>query len=111
MTDTLDRLQHIHDAIIKIMKYTKRGRRRFDREEGIQNSIIYHLQIMGEAANAIPIDFRNRYPEIPWRSMINMRNKLIHKYDVIDLDIVWETATINIPVLAFKIQAIIEKES
>ena len=46
MRETLDRLQHIQDAIIKIMKYTKRGRRRFDKEEGIQNSIIYYLQIM-----------------------------------------------------------------
>jgi uncharacterized protein with HEPN domain len=111
MTETLDRLEHIYEAITKIMKYTKRGRKRFDREEATQNSIIYYLQIMGEAANAIPLDFRSRHPEIPWRTMINMRNKLIHNYDGIDLDIVWETATINIPALATKIQAIIVEES
>jgi uncharacterized protein with HEPN domain len=46
------------------------------------------------------------HPEVPWRSMINMRNKLIHHYDGIDLDIVWETATVGIPDLAVKIQAI-----
>jgi len=111
MTETFDRLQHIHEAIAKIMKYTKRGRRRFDREEATQNSIIYYLQIMGEAANAIPLDFRNHHPEIPWRIMINMRNKLIRNYDGIDLDIVWETTTTNIPALASKIQAIIKEES
>lgn len=111
MTETLDRLKHIDEAISKIANYTKRGRRRFDREEATQNSIIYYLQIMGEAANAIPLDIRNRHPEIPWRTKINMRNKLIHNYDGIDLDIVWETATSNIPVLATKIQAIIEEES
>jgi uncharacterized protein with HEPN domain len=98
-------------AITKINKYIKRGRRRFDREEETQNSIIYYLQIMGEAASALPLEFRNFHPEIPWRSMINMRNKLIHHYDGIDLDIVWETATVGIPELAAKIQAILEDKS
>jgi uncharacterized protein with HEPN domain len=50
MTDTLDRVQHIQEAIVKIMKYTKRGRSQFDREEETLNSIIYYLQILGEAA-------------------------------------------------------------
>ena len=111
MTDTFDRLQHIHDAIIKIRKYTKRGRSRFDREEGTQNSIIYYLQIIGEAASAIPHDFRDRHPEIPWRQMIATRNKLIHNYEGIDLDIVWETVTISIPDLQSKIDAILNTEA
>ena len=111
MTDTIDRLGHIQDAVTKIIKYTQRGRRRFDKEEGTQNSIIYYLQIVGEASSALPQDFRNRYQEIPWRAMISMRNKLIHNYDGIDLDIVWETATINIPTLLPAIQAIIDAES
>ena len=110
MTDSLERIQHIQTAITKIGKYTKRGRRRFDKEEETQNSIVYYLQIMGEAASALPLEFRNLHPEIPWRSMINMRNKLIHHYDGIDLDIVWETATVGIPDLAFKIQAILENK-
>lgn len=108
MTDALDRLGHIREAITKIIKYTKRGRRRFDREEATQNSIIYYLQIIGEAASAIPQEFRERYPEIPWRQMISTRNKLIHNYEGIDLDIVWETATISIPDLKPKIDAILE---
>jgi len=107
MTDTFDRLEHIQEAITKIIKYTKRGRRRFDREEGTQNSIIYYLQIIGEAASAIPQDFRDRHPEIPWRQMISTRNKLIHHYEGIDLDIVWETATVSIPDLQPKIDAIL----
>lgn len=57
MTDSLDRIRHIHEAISKIIYYTKRGRRKFDREEQTQNSIIYYLQIVGEAASAIPQDF------------------------------------------------------
>jgi uncharacterized protein with HEPN domain len=106
----LTRLQHISDAIAKIGKYTRRGRRRFEREESTQNSIIYYLQIIGEAASAIPLDFRNRHPELPWRQMISTRNKLIHNYAGIDLDIVWETATVSIPDLEPQIKAILESE-
>ena len=108
MSDILDRLSHIQDAIVKINRYTQRGRQRFDAEEEIQNSIIYYLQIIGEAASAIPLEFRNRHSDIPWRPMINMRNRLIHNYAAIDLDIVWETATVNIPELAPNIKALIE---
>ncbi len=111
MTDTLDRLAHIYDASIKIAKYVKRGKKRFDKEEGIQNSIIYYLQIVGEAASVIPAEFRNNHPEIPWRQMISTRNRLIHHYDGIDLDIVWETATVNIPDVAKKVYAILKAES
>ncbi len=110
MTDTFDRLSHIHDAILKIAKYVKRGKRRFDKEEGIQNSVIYYLQIVGEAASVIPQEFRNSHPEIPWRQMISTRNRLIHHYDGIDLDVVWETATTNIPELEQKIAAILKIE-
>ncbi len=110
MTDALDRVQHIQEAIIKIIKYTQSGRSKFDREEETQNSIIYYLQILGEAASSIPQDFRDRHPEIPWRPMISMRNKLIHHYDGIDLDVVWETATVSIPDLKPKIETILSTE-
>lgn len=111
MTEAIDRIRHIQTAIGKITKYTRRGRRRFDREEAIQNSIIYYLQIIGEAASAIPSDFRDQHPGIPWRAMISMRNRLIHNYDGIDLDIVWDTATVSIPELAIKIQALLDTET
>jgi uncharacterized protein with HEPN domain len=111
MTASLDRIRHIHEAISKIIFYTKRGRRKFDREEQTQNSIIYYLQIVGEAASALPQDFRDRHPEIPWRPMISMRNKLIHHYDGIDLDVVWETATVSITDLKPKIDAILDEEA
>jgi uncharacterized protein with HEPN domain len=111
MTDALDRVQHIQEAITKIMKYTKSGRSKFDKEVETQNSIIYYLQILGEAAITVPQDFRDRHPEIPWRPMISMRNKLIHHYDGIDLDVVWETATVSIPDLKPKIAAILNSET
>jgi uncharacterized protein with HEPN domain len=77
------------------------------KRRGMQNSIIYYLQIIGEEASAIPQDFRDHHTEIPWRQMISTRNKLIHHYEGIDLDIAWETATVSIPELRLKIDAIL----
>ncbi len=107
MTDTSDRLKHIYDAILKIKLYVKKGRSKFDHEEEIRLSIIYYIQIVGEAASSLPQDFRASHLEIPWRAMISMRNRLIHHYDGIDLDVVWETATVSIPALESRIAALL----
>lgn len=52
-----------------------------------------HLQIIGEAAKALPEDTRALAPDVPWNQMIGMRNVLVHGYFEIDADIVWEAAT------------------
>ncbi|MEN1968527.1 HepT-like ribonuclease domain-containing protein [Lentibacillus sp. N15] len=52
---------------------------------------------MGEAANKIPKELRDKYPEVPWRKMSDLRNLLIHEYFGIDFSIVWVVATQNIP--------------
>ena len=49
------------------------------------------LEIIGEAAKYIPKEFRNRYPKIKWKSIVGMRNKLIHEYFGIDYRVVWKT--------------------
>lgn len=88
MTDTFDRLNHIREAIMKIMQYIRKGRDKFDQEEETQLVIIHYLMIIGEAASTIPQDFRNSHPDIPWRDMISTRNRLIHHYDGVNLDVV-----------------------
>ena len=110
MRDSFEQLRRIQDAITKIAEYARKGRPRFDKEEEVRLSVVHYLQIIGEAASTIPQDFRDRHPEIPWRPMISMRNKLIHHYDGIDLDIVWETATLSIPDRKPKIDAILNTE-
>jgi uncharacterized protein with HEPN domain len=66
----------------------------------LQNWFLRHLQIIGEAARGIPEDVRALAPEIPWSSIIGMRNILVHGYFDIDTDIVWNAATRD--VLAIK---------
>jgi len=65
----------------------------------LQDSVIRRLEIIGEAAGRISISFRERHPAIPWSRMIGMRNRMIHTYDAVDLDIVWTTAQERIPEL------------
>jgi uncharacterized protein with HEPN domain len=71
---------------------------------GIQNAIIRdavirQVGIVGEAASKLSATFRARYTAIPWRQIIGMRNVVIHHYWEVDLDMVWEVATKDIPAL------------
>jgi len=71
----------------------------FEADELRQTWFLRHLQIIGEAARALPIEVRNLAPELPWPKIIGMRNVLVHGYFDIDTDIVWQAVTNDVPVL------------
>jgi len=73
-------------------------------------SVVHLLEIVGEAASRIPKEDRARYPQIPWSQIVNLRNRLVHGYDTINLDIVWEIATQDLPPLIAELEKILEKE-
>jgi uncharacterized protein with HEPN domain len=62
------------------------------------------VEIVGEAANRVSIVTRKRTPRIPWSEIIGMRNRLVHGYDVIDLDLLWDTVTSDLPPLIATLQ-------
>ncbi len=64
-----------------------------------QSAVQHQLMVFGEAVKRLSPTFRTNHPELPWRSIARMRDRLIHGYDTIDLDIVWEAATVEMPVL------------
>jgi uncharacterized protein with HEPN domain len=55
------------------------------------NAVVRSLEVIGEATSKIPKDIRKRYPDVPWDEIIAMRNRLIHEYFGVDLEIVWQT--------------------
>ena len=81
--------------------------------EQFQNSLIHQLasfkaiETIGEAASRISDTFRAAHPEIPWREIIGMRNRLIHAYFEVDIDKVWETIQDDLPPLIDHLQLLI----
>ncbi|MGI0482274.1 DUF86 domain-containing protein [Geminocystis sp. CENA526] len=85
-----------------------------DKESFLVNPILTRaflrsLEIIGEATKKLPHDFRQQYPEIPWKKMTGMRDKLIHEYFGVDYNLVWDVIINDIPLLHQQIQAILNR--
>ncbi len=89
MRSDRERLLDIQEAIERIRRYTISGREQFDQDELVQNWVMRHLSIIGEAASRLSEEARAAAPEVPWRNIIGMRHVLVHGYFQIDLDAVW----------------------
>lgn len=109
MRDDRERLLDIIEAIERIEKYSALGCAAFMRDELIQNWMVHHLQIIGEAVRSLPDSFREKYPDIPWSKIIGMRNILTHQYFGIDVDVVWAVIENDLPDLKDKITRILQK--
>ena len=64
-----------------------------------QDAVVRRIEIIGEAARRLSQDTRDRHPQIPWREITSMRNLVIHEYDVVDINQVWDTVTNKLPPL------------
>lgn len=93
-------LNQIQSHAAEIEEIT-RGKQRADMDTDrlLNLALTRLLEIIGEAANRVPQDFRDLHPEIPWMQMIGARNRLIHGYEAIDFDILWNIAKNDIPAL------------
>ncbi len=92
------RLRHMLDAALEIQQYVQSATRRdLDRDPKLVHSLVHLFEIIGEAANQVSDELRDSVAAIPWFIIVGMRNRLIHAYFDIDLEVVWSTSTQDIP--------------
>ncbi len=105
------RLRHILDHAQEALVLTQ-GKRRsdLDTDRKLELALTRLLEIIGEAANLVPEKIRGKYPQIPWRQMINLRNRLIHGYDAVDKDILWNIIRQDLPPLVKALKSILDEK-
>lgn len=102
------RLKHMLEAAHTSLQFIKgKKRKELESDRMLCFAIIRALEIVGEAAAQITKAFQSKHPEIEWRAIVGMRNRLIHVYFNIDYDIVWQAVKHEIPKLAKQIEAIL----
>ena len=93
-------LADIYEQSENIMKATERMSYEEFLKDSLYNAgIIRFFEIIGETAKHVPDDFRDEYPDIPWRKISGLRDRLIHDYPGRNLKYVWTLATVEIPIL------------
>jgi uncharacterized protein with HEPN domain len=102
------RLLHMLEAVRETLSFTiGKSRSDLDLDRMLTLSLVKELEIIGEAATRISEETQNKYTDIPWAEIIGMRNRLIHTYFDINLDIVWETVTQDLPPLLSSLEEIL----
>jgi uncharacterized protein with HEPN domain len=69
------------------------------------------VEVIGEASTRLGPQFQGEHPEVPWRLITGMRNRLIHGYDQVEMDLLWETATQDLPMLLSAVEAMLQAET
>jgi hypothetical protein len=87
------------EALRRIREYTACGEAAFRSDTRTQDAVIRNFEILGEAAKRVSDQPRQAAPEIPWKQAAAMRDKLIHDYFGVSLDVVWDTASVQAPQL------------
>lgn len=103
------RLRHMLDAAREAVTFVQ-GRRRadLDTDRMLALSLVKEIEIIGEAANQIAKTAREELPEIPWADIIGMRNRLVHAYFDINLEILWQTVEQDLPPLIRALERVLK---
>ena len=104
-------LNDISESISAIEEYTRDITESvFYSNRQVQDAVIRRLEIIGEAAKNIDDDFRNKYPEIPWRKIAGMRDIVAHEYFGVKLERIWDVVKDDLPRMKKQVALIIEEE-
>lgn len=104
------RLEHILECINNINEFAEgRTFEQIERDKMCYFAIVYQLVIIGEAANMLTKEFREARPQTPWREIVNMRNFIVHGYNVVDKNEVWSVVQDDLQPLKQQIEEYIEE--
>ena len=109
MKDDRVYLQHIHDAIGRILSYTAGDRDAFLANPQAQDAVIRNLEIIGEAVKHLSPELRQQHPDIPWKQIAGMRDEMIHEYFGVDVHIVWKVVERHLPTLRQTIESLLRQ--
>jgi uncharacterized protein with HEPN domain len=103
----LQRVLDIRDAVGRIQEYASYGRDRFEADELVQVWMVHQLETIGEAAAGVDQQVRDRFPDVEWRLLSDVRNRLTHGYFDVDMARVWETVVRDVPPLGLQIDRVL----
>jgi uncharacterized protein with HEPN domain len=102
---------HILEATEKIHKYCSSMKKtEFLRNDLVKDAVVRNIEIIGEAAKKLSSEFRRRYPEIPWKDISGMRDKIVHDYTGIDYRVVWDVVQTDLPDLKIRLKNITKQQ-
>lgn len=108
--EDLDRLRHIVAAKHEAIGFANgRSRDELDDDRTLQLALVKLVEIVGEAAGRLSPETHALAPDLPWPKMVSMRNRLVHDYFRVDLDVVWDTVTLDLPALLPEIERLLRR--
>jgi uncharacterized protein with HEPN domain len=100
-------LHHVLDALAQLETYAREGRARFLADRMLQEAVIRNFEVLGEAVKNLSAQTKASHPEVPWKSVAGLRDKLIHEYFGVNKALLWDVLDSEVPALRKSIAAII----
>ena len=106
------RLRHMFDSARDACEFSQgRTRADLDSDRLFAWAMTHLVEVIGEAASHLSEETRRQHPEIPWSQIVGTRNRLIHGYDQIDFDILWDVLHLDLPPLVEQLKKIVDEDS